>query len=375
MPHAASPSTDAARAELTVVVPTLNERGNVGPLVAALERALEGLSWDVLFVDDNSTDGTLEALAALAANSPRVRFIRRVGRRGLSSAVVEGMLATTSPYIAVMDADLQHDETIVRGMYDAVRAGDVDIASASRFLDSSEQEGLSERREHLSRLGIALCRLIIKADLTDPLTGCFVVSRKLVDEVVERLSLRGFKILLDIFATSRRPLAYREFPMHFRKRLSGASKLDTLVSLEFLTVVADKLVGRWIPIRFVVFVVVGTLGMLVHIAILAAAYRGFAADFAVSQALATYAAMTVNFFVNNQFTYRDSRLRGLGLLGGLLSFVAICSVGAVVNVQIAKVLFEHGITWLLAGLLGAIVGSVWNYGVSSTFTWRLKSKA
>ena len=365
----------AARADLTVVVPTLNERDNVRPLVAALEVALDGLSWEVLFVDDNSTDGTLEVLADFAAESSRVHFIRRIGRRGLSSAVVEGMLASTTPYVAVMDADLQHDESVIRGMYEAVRAGTVDVASASRFLEPSHLEGLSERREQLSRLGIWLCRLIVKADLTDPLTGCFVVSRTVINEVVERLSLRGFKILLDIFASSRRPLAYREFPMHFRRRYSGESKLDTLVSIEFLTVVADKLVGRWIPIRFVAFVLVGSFGVLVHLAVLATAFRWLALDFAVSQALGTYTAMTVNYFVNNQFTYRDMRLRGFAMLGGLLSFVAICTVGAVANVQVAKVLFEHGVTWLLAGLLGAVVGSVWNYGVSSTLTWRVRNKS
>jgi len=364
----------AARADLTVVVPTLNERDNVRPLVAALEVALDGLSWEVLFVDDNSTDGTLEVLADFAAESSRVHFIRRIGRRGLSSAVVEGMLASTTPYVAVMDADLQHDESVIRGMYEAVRAGTVDVASASRFLEPSHLEGLSERREQLSRVGIWLCRLIVKADLTDPLTGCFVVSRTVINEVVERLSLRGFKILLDIFASSRRPLAYREFPMHFRRRYSGESKLDTLVSLEFLTVVADKLVGRWIPIRFVAFVLVGSFGVLVHIAVLATAFRWLALDFAVSQALGTYTAMTVNYFVNNQFTYRDMRLRGFAMLRGLLSFVAICTVGAVVNLQVAKVLFEHGVMWLLAGLLGAVVGSVWNYGVSSTLTWRVRNK-
>ncbi len=201
-----------------------------------------------------------------------------------------------------------------------------------------------------------------------------MVSRAVINEVVERLSLRGFKILLDIFASSRRPLAYREFPMHFRRRYSGESKLDTLVSLEFLTVVADKLVGRWIPIRFVAFVLVGSFGVLVHLAVLATAFRWLALDFAVSQALGTYTAMTVNYFVNNQFTYRDMRLRGFAMLGGLLSFVAICTVGAVVNVQVARVLFEHGVTWLLAGLLGAVVGSVWNYGVSSTLTWRVRNK-
>ena len=357
-------------ADLTVVVPTLNESGNVGPLVEALERALDGASWDILFVDDNSTDGTIATLTALAASNGRVRFIRRIGRRGLSSAVVEGMLATTAPYLAVMDADLQHDESVIRTMYDASRSEKLDVVLASRFLGASAQEGLSERRERLSRLGIALCRRIVKADLTDPLTGCFVIPRRVLDEVVERLSMRGFKILLDIFASSPRPLAYREFPMHFRKRLSGASKLDTLVSLEFLTVVADKMFGHWVPIRFVAFVLVGSVGMLVHMATLALAYRGLALDFALSQGIATYVAMTLNYFVNNQFTYRDVRLRGTALFKGLLSFVAICSIGAIVSVQLAKGLFDYRVPWLLAGLIGGIVGAVWNYGVSSTLTWR-----
>ncbi len=132
--------------------------------------------------------------------------------------------------------------------------------------------------------------------------------------------------------------------------------------------------GRFVPIRFVIFVFVGFLGVFVHLAVLGLAYESLSLPFYLAQALATFVAMTFNFNLNNLVTYRDLRLKGRDLVRGHLSFYLVCTVGALANLALAEVLFREGVPWLLAGFLGAVVGSVWNYGVSSTFTWRRRGK-
>lgn len=359
--------------ELTIVVPTLNEAGNIVALADALERALHGIAWNVIFVDDDSTDGTGEVLRTLAQQRPHVRYLRRVGRRGLSSACIEGMLATPAPVIAVMDADLQHDESLLPEMLRRLREKHLDIVVASRFAEGGSAQGLSSAsRERMSRLGNRLCRMVMKANVSDPLSGFFMLRRELLDEVVHALSGKGFKILLDIFASARRPLAFDEVGMVFRQRHAGDSKLDTLIILEFAILLADKAVGTVVPIRFVLFVMVGLLGMALHLLLLSAAFLGVGMPFLAAQTLATGGAMLVNFTLDNRFTYRDRRLKGRDFVRGLGLFFVACSIGAVVNFQMAEFLYEGGTPWPIAGLLGAIIGAVWNFGVNSTVTWRRK---
>jgi dolichol-phosphate mannosyltransferase len=356
--------------ELAVVVPTLNEAGNIHPLLERLARALRGKAFEVIFVDDDSADGTGELIRKAAAVRPNVRGLRRIGRRGLSSACIEGMLATSAPYIAVIDADLQHDERLLAPMLARLKSEPLDIVVASRFMEGGSLGPLSKSRERLSRLGNRVSRLISRVDLSDPMSGYFMLRREVLDEVVHRLSGKGFKLLLDIFASAPRPLRFAELPLCFGPRHSGKSKLDTLVALEFVRLVADKTLGRVIPVRFVLFVMVGLFGVLVHLAALGLAFRGLSLGFTLSQALATVTAMTVNFFLNNQFTYRDRRLVGLDLVRGLLSFYLACSLGALVNLFLARTLFDLGAPWALAGVLGAASGAIWNYAMTLTFTWR-----
>lgn len=356
--------------ELAIIVPILNERDNLAPLVAALDRALAGRRWEVIFVDDDSRDGTEAELHRLEAEDSRVRHLRRVGRRGLASACIEGWLATAAPLLAVMDGDLQHDESLLPAMADLLQAdSDLDVVVASRFAGETDPEGLSDTRTRLSRLGNRLCGLVTRAELTDPLTGFFMIRRPVLDATVHRLSGRGFKILLDLFASSPKPLRFRELPMHFRARQAGESKLDAQVVLQFGLLLADKTIGRYIPLRFLQFVSVGLLGAVVHLAVLALLHRGLDLPFYWGQVGATVIAMTSNFVLNNLFTYRDRALRGWAFLRGLVTFYAFCAIGALANFQLAAFLFGLDVPWLLAGLLGATVGAVWNYGLNTTFTW------
>lgn len=363
----------APPAELTVVIPCYNERGNVAPLAARLEAALQGIAWEAIYVDDNSGDGTASEARRLAAENPRIRCIRRIGRRGLSSACVEGMLASSSTYVAVIDGDLQHDETILPAMLEAVKSGRADIAVGSRYVPGgTSQGGFSGARQAISDAGGALARLALRRDLADPMSGFFLLPRATVDEIAPRLSQEGFKILLDILLTLPRSARLAEVPYAFRPRHSGESKLSAQVLFAFGLLLLDKALKGVVPARFVAFAAVGALGVLVHLAVLYAAREFFGFGFEAAQWAATYVAMTGNFAVNNLLTFGDRPLKGAKILTGLLLWTAICSVGAVANVGIATALHNDRFGWGLAGAAGAIITVAWNYAVSARLVWRMR---
>lgn len=357
--------------DLAIILPTLNERGNIAPLVQRLDAALVGIRWEGIFVDDNSADGTAEAVRNLAHTQPHIRIIQRFGRRGLASAAIEGMCATTAPYVAVMDADHQHDPALIPAMLEAVREGHTDVAIASRFAHGGNADGLtSERRQAASGLANRLARRITGKELTDPMSGFFLLRADLARTLAPRLSGVGFKILLDILATAPPALRVQELPLQFAERRSGESKLDRAVAFEFLVGIYDHLFGKIIPTRFALFGTVGALGVLVHLAVLGALLRLAGEGFAFSQAIAVLVAMSFNFWFNNWLTYRDQRLTGgAAVLKGWLSFCLTCSVGAFANVAVATLLEARGSHWMLAALVGILLGSVWNYALSSRFVW------
>jgi dolichol-phosphate mannosyltransferase len=355
-----------------VIVPTLNEVGNLTVLVERIEAVLLGVAWEIVFVDDDSTDGTLALLNEMARSDPRVRFLHRIGRRGLASAVVEGILSTSSPYIAVMDADLQHDERILPQMLEAVRSGEVDVAVGSRYVEGGGIGKWDRKRALASRLATRLAAVVVRAELRDPMSGYFAITRASFDRAVRSLSSQGYKILLDLFASFPERPRFREIPYTFRARHSGASKLDALVAWEYAMLVLDKLFGRLVPVRFFMFAVVGGVGIGVHFLALWIFHRLGRVGFTSAQTLATVCAMTFNFFLNNVFTYRDRRVRGWRLVPGLLSFYAVCGLGVVANVGVGAFVFRQQYSWWIAGGAGAVVGSVWNYAATSVLTWRRK---
>ena len=356
--------------ELSIVVPTRNENGNVPLLVLQLGRALSGIAWEVIFVDDDSADGTAATVRSLARRDPRVRCIRRLGRRGLAGACIEGMLAASAPAIAVMDADLQHDEKCLRQMLQHFRAG-ADLVVGTRLtLDGMVTDGLSRSRRWGSLLATHLARRWTGVTLKDPLSGFFLIRQEAFEAIAPRLSTQGFKLLLDIVASQGTPLSVKEVPYSFRARQHGESKLDGLVVFEFLGLVLAKLTGDLVSNRFLLFMLVGASGLMAHLLALNAALGWSGLGFDLAQTCAAYAAMTWNFFLNNLLTYRDRRLKGVAILKGLLSFYALCSVGAVANVGVASWVYGGKATWWLAGTAGALMGGVFNYAASSTFTWR-----
>jgi dolichol-phosphate mannosyltransferase len=356
--------------ELAIVIPTFNEGPNVLTLIERLHHTLGLLEWEAIFVDDDSPDGTASILREAARGDRRVRVIQRIGRHGLASACIEGMLATAAPFIAVMDADLQHDESILPRMYEQIKTEHLDLVVGSRVAEGGSMGELPEQRVVLSKLGSRLYRSVASCRLSDPMSGYFIVDRSFLEEVVHRLSGVGFKVLVDLVASVQRPIRFAEFPYRFRKRERGESKLDVNVGLEYLQLLVDKSIGHIVPSRFVLFGLVGGLGVLIHLAVLVLLYFVAGLGFIYAQVGATLVAMTCNFLVNNLTTFRDRRLRGSQLFRGLFSYYAACSIGAVANFSLARFLFTSGLPWYLAGVLGMAVSSVWNYGVNVLFTWR-----
>lgn len=362
-------ASDRLCPELAIVIPTYREVDNIVPVVRAIAGALGDLSYEVIFVDDDSPDGTVQAVRQLAREDSHLRAIRRVGRRGLAGAVLEGMLSTSARYIAVMDCDLQHDERLLLTMLDALRQG-ADLAIATRYMPGGNAaSGLEGIRERGSRFATWLSNLVLKQPVRDPMSGFFMLHRSSCDEVAPRLSTAGFKVLLDILASNERPLKIAEVPYEFRPRSHGTSKLDARVVADFLGLLISKGLKNTVSPRFVMFALVGASGLLVHLAALKALVA-FALPFASAQLAASYTAMLSNFILNNELTYGDRRLRGWATLRGFASFALVCSLGTVANVGVAELIYAENTDWLLAGLAGAVMAAVFNYAMTSAITWR-----
>ncbi|MEM7688488.1 MAG: glycosyltransferase family 2 protein [Pseudomonadota bacterium] len=356
---------------LSIIIPTLDERANIAPLVARLGEVLGDLSWEIIFVDDDSPDGTCEEVNRVAQSEPRVRCLRRVGRRGLSSAVIEGMLVANASVIAVMDADFQHDESKLPEMYRLLTDQRADVVVATRYGAGGSVGEWEQGRARMSALANGLARALVSHQTTDPVSGFFMLDRRVLTEALYDLSQQGYKILIDILTSSRRPLNVLEVPYVFRDRREGESKLSLLVIAEFGFLLVDKLTRGLIPPRFVLFSAVGSLGLVVHLIALRALLGG-GAEFVLAQTGATYIAMVSNFLINNVFTYGDRRLRGFSMIKGLALFMIICSVGAIANVSVAELAMRSTQSWSLAGIAGALMGAVFNFGAASAIVWNRK---
>ena len=361
--HNAGPS-------LSIIIPTLNERENIPTLVGRLRDTLEGIDWEVIFVDDDSVDDTMERVRQLSVSDRRIRGLRRVGRRGLAGACLEGILSSSASIVAVMDADLQHDEKRLTEMLDVIRRGEADLVVASRYISSDGvSHGLSKIRHAGSRLAVGLAQSLLGVSLSDPMSGFFMIRREFVEEVAPRLSHQGFKILLDIVASSTKPIRIEEVSYLFSPRLYGESKLDASVVFEYLGLLIAKASRDTVSARFLAFCMVGSAGVAIHLSILRILLTSDVA-FPTAQAAAMLITMTFNYTLNNSLTYRDRRRRGWRFLTGLGMFAALCSLGVVAGVGVSSAFYQDEPRWWAAGLAGAAIGAAWNYMTNSAITWR-----
>lgn len=358
--------------ELSIVVPTYNEKHNISKLVERMNIVLDNVNWEIIFVDDDSPDGTADEVRKFAQNNSNIRIIHRINRRGLSSACIEGVMSSSAQYVAIMDANLQHDESILPEMLQAVKNNGYNISVGSRFIKGgSASNGLNRTRQIGSSFAIWLSKLVLNpVQLNDSMSGFFLFKRYLFVKYARCLSGKGFKILLDFCCCAKHEIRLKEIGYDMRSRYSGASKMDYKVVIEYLILLLEHSIGRIIPLRFIFFVAVGASGLIFHVINLFVLYKKFQYNFYTSQLVSTFLSMNSNFFINNSLTYRDKKLKGKKLILGLLSFILICSIGMYVNLTIACRLSTVGINWILSGILGAGISAVWNYAVSSTLTWK-----
>ena len=356
--------------ELAVIVPTFRERGNVQPLLAGLELALTGVEYEVIFVDDDSSDGTADLIRQIGRIDRKVRVLQRIGRQGLASACLEGMHSTSAPYMLVIDGDLQHDEAVIPEMLRRMRTGEFDLVIGSRNIAGGSMGDFARERIALSALGLKVSKLISRHDLSDPMSGFFMLKREFLEEVMRSTTGVGFKILLDLVASSKRHVRFTEVPYRFGTRKSGESKLTLNVGIEYLYLVADKLMGQWLPTRFILYCLAGVGGLAIYLGVLGLLYRRLGYSLEIALIVAISLALMVNYGINNVLTYRERRRRGWAFIRGLFIYAAACSVGNLSNYALARLLVERNVWWPLAGLCGLAVGSVWNFAASSVMTWR-----
>jgi dolichol-phosphate mannosyltransferase len=358
--------------DLTVVIPTFNERDNVAPLVALLTQALQGRAWEAVFVDDDSPDGTADAVRAIAEGQPNIRVLHRKGRRGLAGACIEGILSSSARLCAVMDADLQHDEACLPVMMDQMVDG-VDLVVASRKVEGGSAEGgFSALRAWGSEGATRLTRRALGITVSDPMSGFFMVRRSRFVEIAPQLQVAGFKILADMLAVTRGAWRVVEIPYQFRERQFGDSKMDSTVALEFLGLLVARKTGGLVSIKFVLFGFVGVVGVFVQLAVVGLALQLWPGSFGWAQGCGVAVAIANNFWLNNMLTYRDRALKGLAFWRGLASFYVVCAFGAVMNVGLARLVFGVLPVWTLASAAGAVAGAAWNFVASAVFTWRAR---
>ena len=354
--------------ELSIIVPTFNEKENISILVEKIKDVMGNEDWEVIFVDDNSPDGTSSKVKELGVEDCRVRGIRRIGRRGLAGACIEGSLSSQAEFVAVMDADLQHDESLLTSMLERAREGN-DLVVASRYIDGGSSSSFSPLRAKISEWSTLLAKKFLNIDLSDPMSGFFMVRRSIAEEVVTDLSSQGYKILLDIVATKKGNLRISELPFVFRNRIHGESKLDSSVAIDFISLIINKMTRGVVSLRFILFSFVGLTGLALHLLFLRTAILS-GLQFEFAQALSTAVIVAWNYMLNNFLTYRDQRLRGIQFFTGLIRFEVICSMGVIANVGVASFVYSSDSNWWLAGIAGAVMGVMWNYLISSVLVWK-----
>lgn len=355
---------------LSIVVPTFNEAGNIGELIRRVDAALAGIRWEMHVIDDDSADGTADIVAEMGRSDDRIHCLRRVGRRGLSSACMEGMALARGRYYAVMDADLQHDERLLPAMLRSITAGSVDVVVGSRYVDGGCTGSWNPLRRALSRSATGVTRWLLRVELSDPMSGFFMVRPQALRPLAARPCDKGFKLLLDIVASATVPLRVVELPYRFSERTSGQSKLGAAVVWYFFLLLARHLAQR-VPRRFIRFCAIGASGVLVHLAVLWALQRWLQASFAAAQTSAVLVSIASNFWLNNRLAFGDLRLRGARLVSGMSRFAALCAFGAVANVVLSESLHGAGAHRMPSAIAGIVAGAVCNYLTVSRLVWRV----
>ena len=361
-----------SKPSLSIVIPTYNEKDNIFKLLEKLKKVLKSINHEIIFVDDNSPDGTSAVIKDCMKKSSKIRLIHRIGRKGLAGAVIEGVFAANADLVAVMDCDLQHDETKLLDMINLFSKNkSLDIVIGSRFTETGEisEKAFSKMRELGSKATTLIIKKVLNIASTDPLSGFFMVKKESFLKSSENLQTQGFKVLADFLATSGKHIEIKEIGYSFKNRIAGESKMSFITALELIGLVLSQILKGRVSIRFILFCMVGLSGIFVQLLITGLAML-LINQFPTSQTLGIIVAMTSNYFLNNTITFQERKLKSLDLIRGLFSFYIICSLGAFANIAVATYIFGFSSNWLISSFVGACFGAVWNFTLTSIFTWK-----
>lgn len=355
---------------ISIIVPTLNEKGNINILFEEIKATFQNkdISWEIIFVDDSNNNETSDIINILQNNEKNIFLIKRFENRGLSSALILGALSSNSEYVVFMDADLQHPPKKILELYNEIKAKDIDLVSASRFLESNEL--LNQGRYKASLFVNFLLKKLFKINYSDVLTGFFIINRIFFINNYNKLSNIGFKLLLDIILSSKKTIKYSEIPFEFKKRHSGESKLNSRVLVDFISLLIDKIIGKFIPARYFIYSFIGCIGIIFQLTNFY--FLQFFLNFNLALILSILFTIFFNFVLNNEFTYSDLKKRGYRFLIGLLKYYFFCSFGALFNFISARLIYDNTSNIYFAVLIGAFVGSIWNYSMNTSYNWNKK---
>ena len=355
--------------QVSVIIPTYNERDNIGPLVERMQDALSGYAYEVVFVDDDSKDGTVELITSLSDRYP-VRVIVRRDKRGLASAVVDGLAQMDGQVAVVMDADLQHPPEIIPSLLKAIDDGS-DVAVASRYTTGGGMRGWSLTRKVISKGATFLAHLLLPStrQVKDPMSGFFSLRRQVVDSA--SLSPKGYKILLEILVEGQFNRAVK-LPFTFETRSRGESKLSAKQQVDYLKHLYSLLRRKGEIWRFVKFCLVGLSGVGVNMGLLWLLTEVAGLFYLISAAISIETSIITNFVLNNFFTFPDRNLPGAGqFFGRLLKFNLVSLAGLGINLGVLSLLTEvFGMYYLVGNICGIAVAILWNYLANSWWTWR-----
>jgi dolichol-phosphate mannosyltransferase len=359
------------RPVVSVIIPTFNEADNLPVLVRRLENILSHLSYEVIVVDDDSPDETWRIGQELSTENRRVRVVRRMDTRGLSSAVMAGFAVAQGKTLAVIDADLQHDERILPNLVEAVSERGADVAVGSREVDGGSYGNFAPHRRFISWGGAQLARTMLGVGVGDPMSGFFVLSRDRYESVVGKVNPRGFKILLEFLANGPRPKV-AEVGYTFGDRVHGTTKLTGSVAASYMLALMELSFGRFMTATFSAYALVGMLGLMLRLSIEAS---GTAIGITAAAAIALEVSIISNYGFNNIFTFAPYRHRGPSVFWGLIKFHIVAGYGLIIAGGIDHFVDSRTPTtalWDLLGLVaGVLVATVGNYLLNCSITWRV----
>jgi dolichol-phosphate mannosyltransferase len=353
---------------LSVIIPTYNEKDNIAPLVKRIHQALSGHDYEIVIVDDNSQDSTIEIAKKLMPQYPVKLFVRRE-ERGLATAVIHGIKQASGNIIGVIDADLQHPPEVLPRLLEAVEGG-ADMVFASRYVKGGGCPNWGLSRRIVSKVALKMAHIFLPSSrrVKDPLSGFFMFRREKVD--LDKLKPIGYKIALEIMLVGSFKNIV-EVPFVFEERSAGQSKLRPQQQFDYLKHLFSLMSRTGEFLRFVKFIAVGLTGTAVNLGVLklVTLFTGWHETIQLIPGIEV--SIITNFLLNDFFTFADRRTgKTASFFGRMLKYNLLAFAGAFINWGVAALMVNAGVNIYLSDFVGILIAFLWNYFFSTIWAWK-----